>query len=199
MSKIVLVDGENLLYGLRRLIGGSEPAGRGLFDSYNFRGLIEELLADDPPSEILWFGARLRQYTTTPELLTKTTRAIRLQARLVNLLQSQKITFIKVGYLRAREADACPQCGHQEWKLLEKGVDVGVATRMMHEAAAAREIVLMSSDTDLLPAIRASKKMGSSIMYVGYEYQPITALSQQAYATRIITKPLAQKYIKAGL
>ncbi|MGH7195789.1 MAG: NYN domain-containing protein [Candidatus Saccharimonadales bacterium] len=196
MSKIVLIDGENLFYGLRRLVGGEELASREVFQSYDFRGLIEELLADDLPSEILWFGARLRQYDETPELLTKTKRAIYLQSKLVNLLQSQKIPFIKVGYLRAREAESCPNCGQQEWKLLEKGVDVGVAARMMQEAASGREIVLMSADTDLLPAIRASNK-SSKVMYIGYEYQPISALSRQAYATRIITKPLAQKYLKA--
>ncbi len=196
MNRIVLIDGENLLYGLRQLVGGSERASREAFEGYDFRGLIEELLADELPSEILWFGARLRRYGSTPELITKTEKAIYLQSKLVSSLQSQKITFIKVGYLRAREADPCVNCGAAEWKMLEKGVDVGLAVRMIQEAASGREIVLMSADTDLLPAVRASKKTGSKVMYIGYEYQPINALSQQAYATRVITRPLAKKYLK---
>jgi uncharacterized LabA/DUF88 family protein len=86
-------------------------------------------------------------------------------------------------------------CGHGEWKMLEKGVDVGLASRMIQEAASKREIVLISADTDLLPAIRVTKKLGSKLMFIGYEHQPINALSQQAYATRVITKPLAIKYL----
>jgi hypothetical protein len=196
MTRIVLIDGENLLYGLRVLLGsGPARAKRDVFETFKFRGLIEEVLADEKPKEVLWFGARLRQYRQTPELLEKTTTAIGIQAKLVNLLQEQKITFIKVGYLRAREADACPRCGHQEWKLSEKGVDVGLAARMFQEAAKGKEIILFSSDTDLLPAIRIAKKQGSKVMFVGYEHQPIASLSREAYATRVITKPLAQKYM----
>jgi hypothetical protein len=86
MGKIVLVDGENLLYALRSMVGGEEKASRDEFNGYNFRGLIEELLADELPAEILWFGARLRQYKNTPELQSKTTKAIYLQSKLVSLL-----------------------------------------------------------------------------------------------------------------
>lgn len=194
VGRVVLIDGENLLYGLRQLIGGEELADRNIFESYDFRGLLDEILADEPATELLWFGARLRQYDATSELLAKTKKAIYLQSKLVNNLHKQRIQFIKVGYLRARETEPCPDCGRKEWKLQEKGVDVGLASRMMQEASKDRDIVLVSADTDLLPAIRASKKQGAKIMFVGYEYQPIAALSQQAYSTRLITKPQAKKF-----
>lgn len=54
MRRIVLIDGENLVYGLRHLLGDNDSkASRSVIDSFNFRGLIEELLADNLPSEIL--------------------------------------------------------------------------------------------------------------------------------------------------
>lgn len=77
------------------------------------------------PSEILWFGARLRVYTQSEEIRIKSESAVRQQSFFSNEIQKQKITFIKIGYLRAREVDL--QSGGTEWKLTEKGVDVGLA------------------------------------------------------------------------
>jgi uncharacterized LabA/DUF88 family protein len=195
MKRIVLIDGENLVYGLRHLLGKSgKKAARSMIENFNFRGLIEELLTDNIPSEIIWFGARLRLYEQTGELKRKSSEAIKSQAKFVNLIQQQKITFIKVGYLRARESDPCEECQHQTWKLAEKGVDVGLAVRMVTEANKTTEIVVISADTDLLPAFLASTKLGAKIMHIGYETSPIYALTKASDKTRIITLPLAQKY-----
>lgn len=63
MRRIVLIDGENLTYGLRHLLGDSgRLAGRFSISGFNYRGLLEDILADNLPAEILWFGARLRAY-----------------------------------------------------------------------------------------------------------------------------------------
>ncbi len=200
MRRIVLIDGENLVYGLRHLLGTEEErAPRTAVSNFNFRGLIEEVLADGTPQEVLWFGARLRRYDTTEALKVKSESAIAAQAHFMNNIQQQKITFIKVGYLRARETDPCVGCGHQEWRLAEKGVDVGLTVRLLMEARPDTEIVLVSADTDLLPAIRAANKLGARVMYVGYEHRPISALSREAHATRIITKPIAQRYTEQRL
>jgi hypothetical protein len=108
MKRIVLIDGENLTYGLRHLLGSNgDRAHRSILDGFNFRGLIEELLADNLPTEILWFGAKLRQYDQSDEIKRKSSEAIRTQASFVNQIQAQKVHFIKVGYLRARESEPC--------------------------------------------------------------------------------------------
>lgn len=196
MRRIVLIDGENLVYALRHLLGsGKNKAPRSLVSNYNFRGLFDELLSDKAPQNIYWFGARLRLYDATEDLKLKTESAIKSQSHFVNLLQQQKIQFIKVGYLRARESEPCPNCGHNEYYLVEKGVDVGLAVRLLNEAKNNTEIVVVSADTDLLPALQAAKKSGASLMHVGYEHRPINSLSRVADATRLITVPLAKKYL----
>src|SRR5665213_1013952 len=188
MKRIVLIDGENLVYGLRSLLSeNGKKASRKVVDGFDFRGLIEELLADNLPSDILWFGARLRLYDKSEELKRKSSEAIKIQSKFVNLIQKQKINFIKVGYLRARETDPCEKCGHQTWKLAEKGVDVGLAVRMVTEAGKNVEIVVISADTDLLPAFVASKKLGARLMHVGYESSPIFALTKASNITRTIS------------
>ena len=195
MKRIVLIDGENLTYGMRHLLGSDGVlAERAILSGFNFRGLLEEVLADSLPNEILWFGARLKIYTQTEEIRVKSETAVHQQSYFVNDIQRQRITFIKIGYLRAREVSL--RDGSTEWKLVEKGVDVGLAVRIVSEANAETEIVVVSADTDLLPAFKAAKKAGARVIHIGYEYRPIAALSQAADATRIITIPLAQKYIR---
>lgn len=69
MRRIVLIDGENLVYGLRHMLGENDAkAPRSEIDGFNFRGLIEELLSDNPPAKILWFGARLKMYDQSEDL-----------------------------------------------------------------------------------------------------------------------------------
>jgi len=195
MRRIVLIDGENLVYGIRHMLGsGVNKAPRSAVENFNFRGLLEDLLADNMPSEILWFGARLRLYEQSDDLKRKSTDAIRAQSRFVNQIQQQKISFIKVGYLRARESDPCEKCSHQTWKLAEKGVDVGLAVRMVLEANSETELVVISADTDLLPSFIAAKKLEAKLMHIGYETRPIYALTKMSDITRTITLPLLQKY-----
>lgn len=195
MRRIVLIDGENLVYGIRHLLSeNDEKAVRSVVDGFNFRGLVEELLADNLPAEILWFGARLRLYDQSDEIKRKSTEAVKLQSMFMNQIQNQKIHFIKVGYLRARESDPCEQCAHQSWKLTEKGVDVGLAVRMLTEANPETELVVISADTDLLPAFKAANKLGAKLMHIGYEFRLVHALINVADISRTITLPLAQKY-----
>ena len=195
MRRVVLIDGENLIYGIRHLLGNNNnKVTRLVAENFNFRGLIEELLADNLPAKVLWFGARLRLYNKSLEIKQKSSATIHNQAKFVNLIQKQKITFIKVGYLRAREYDPYEKCGYKTWRLAEKGVDVGLAIRMVQEANKNTEIVVISADTDLLPAFQASSKLGAKLMHIGYETSPIYALTKVSDKTRIITLPLAQKY-----
>lgn len=193
MRRIVLIDGENLVYGLRHLLGSDgDDADRAVINGFNFRGLLEEILADNMPSEIVWFGARLRIYDQSEEIKLKSESAVRQQSYFVNEIQKQRITFIKIGHLHAREVEL--QAGITEWKLTEKGVDVGLAIRIVTEANPDTEIVVVSADTDLLPAFKAASKLGAKLIHVGYEYRPIASLSRAANASRTITIPLAQKY-----
>jgi hypothetical protein len=197
MNRIALIDGENLVYGLRHLLGSDEQkADRSQIDGFDFRGLLEEILQDNIPSQILWFGARLRIYDENEEIKLKSEAAVRQQSYFVNDIQKQRITFIKVGYLRSREVE-CSE-GHMSWKLTEKGVDVGLAVRIVTEASSDTEIVVVSADTDLLPAFKAASKLEAKLIHIGYEYRPIASLSRAANATRTITIPLAQKYKKTS-
>jgi uncharacterized LabA/DUF88 family protein len=194
MKRIVLIDGENLVRAVRNLLGSEKkPASREELTNFNFKQLIDEVLDDQKKAQILFFGARLRRYDMAEDVLQQSEKAIRLQAQFVNNLQKQGISFIKVGHLRARETKPCRNCGHISWQLIEKGVDVGLGVRMVTEADSETEIIMFSADTDLVPAVKSAVKLGAVVTYVGYEYQPVLALSKVATATRLITKQMAQR------
>lgn len=75
--------GENLVHGLRQLLGvDGAMAERTALSGFDFRGLIEYILADNKPTKILWFGARLRIYNQTEEIKMKSESAVRQNKRL---------------------------------------------------------------------------------------------------------------------
>lgn len=196
MNTIVLIDGENLTYGLRELITyPTDKADRSLIEGYNYRGLLEEIMSDVDIDQISWFGARLRVYDETPEIETKCRLVISNQAKLVNDLHYQQIQFVKVGYLRCRPTND----DNTEFKLVEKGVDVGLAVELISRANPDTEIVLVSSDTDLIPAIKKAKQLGAKITFISYENRPIVSISRLSDRTRIITAPIAKRYLKNQL
>ena len=196
MSRIVLIDGENLTYGLRSILTTSQKlVSRDILKSFQYRAMIEEMLEDKLPNKIIWYGARLKQYDQSSIISEKSKEAIRNQSYFVNDLIRQKIDFVKVGYLRARETEPCKNCGNSSWKLAEKGVDVGIAVRILIEAFAKNEVVVISADTDLLPAFKAAQDIKAKIMNIGYENRPIFSLSKVSNSTRLITLPLVKKYI----
>jgi hypothetical protein len=111
MKRIVLIDGENLMYALRLLLTDTSAvvgnksmklASRTTINEFNFKAMLDELLSDNTVSEILWFGARLKMYDQTPELNMRSAEMIKNQSKFVNTLTQQGIQFIKVSYLRAR-------------------------------------------------------------------------------------------------
>lgn len=195
MRRIVLIDGENLVHAIMALLSprDRDEADRSVVNRFNFQGMIEELLGTSV-DEILWFGTHLQRYDFDNEIREKTEAHILWQSHFVNHILLQDIQFIKVGYLRARESDVCVECGHSTWQLIEKGVDVGLAVHMLSEANTDTELIVISADTDLLPAFRQARKLGAKVTHVGYEHRSVSALTRAADTTLTITGALVVKY-----
>lgn len=196
MKRIVLIDGENLVHALMALLSEADrdEAARSVVDRFDFKGLLNDLLGGVPIDEILWFGTHLQRYDFDDEIREKSEAHIKWQSHFVNHILLQGIQYIKVGYLRARESDLCAECGHSNWRLIEKGVDVGLAVHMLAEADEQTELIVVSADTDLLPAFKQARKMGAKVVHVGYEHRSVSALSRVSDRTLTITTPLVMKY-----
>ncbi len=108
--------------------------------------------------------------------------------RLRNYLQKTNVQYVETGKLKVRDSDVCKMCGTQDYRFQEKGVDVGLAVDMVKDALLGEvdEIALISSDTDLIPAITVAKGAGRQISYIGFEDRLTKALLDQADRTKVL-------------
>ena len=109
--------------------------------------------------------------------------------RLRNTLNNQGIIFREIGKLKVRDSDVCHNCQHRDLRMQEKGVDVGMAVDIVVDACngAIDEVVLVSSDTDLLPAIQAAKAQAVKVTYVGFSDKMTKAIARQADASVVMS------------
>lgn len=82
----------------------------------------------------------------------------------------------------------------------EKGVDVNIAVDILvatYENFCER-IIIVSSDTDLLPAIKKAKEKGKTVEYIGFSHQPSVAMVANCSKSRLLTREDLSPFIKAG-
>lgn len=102
------------------------------------------------------------------------------QVGLFNHLRSPKQRFvIRQGYLM-----------NNNGKYHEKGVDVQLAVDLLVGAYENTydTAIILSSDTDLIPAIKKAKELGKSVEYIGFAHHPTIALQTHATLSRLLIK-----------
>lgn len=82
-------------------------------------------------------------------------------------------------------------------KFHEKGVDVHMAVDILVNSYEdiADKIMVISSDTDLLPAIEKAKHLKKHIEYIGFSHQPSIALVANCTSSRLLSKTELEKFI----
>ncbi len=118
--------------------------------------------------------------------VVKNLRPYASQQSLFSNLRKQEIE-IKLGYLLMSDS-----------VYHEKGVDVQMAVDIVKGAIKNEydEIYLISSDTDLLPAIQTAKDEGKKVIYVGFESFISRALSRNCSKYLILKKEQLLKFAK---
>jgi uncharacterized LabA/DUF88 family protein len=175
----VFIDGSNLYFKLRSLVPVKMD-----FIRYRYRELAESLLqADERISYIGYYVGVVRdtKRTTNHE---KTLELVKNQQKIFEQLRHQQIEVVK-GYLLERDG-----------RYFEKGVDVRLAVDILAMAQARHYDVAMviSSDTDLIPAMQAAQRHKRQVLYVGFEHQPSLALMRYSDRSRLISRQDAAKF-----
>ena len=100
------------------------------------------------------------------------------QQSLVTRLQKQGFT-IQFGYLLKTKG-----------AYHEKGVDIQIATNLLMDAFRNKftTAYLVSSDSDLIPAISASQSLSKRIVYVGFKHKPSRALVRATKKQILLTR-----------
>lgn len=83
-------------------------------------------------------------------------------------------------------------------KFHEKGVDVNIAVDILVATYEdlCDHIILISSDTDLLPAIKKAKEKGKKVEYVGFSHQPSVAMVANCSESTLLKKEDLKRFIE---
>lgn len=149
--------------------------------TFDYIGLAKSITKVKPDKTIYYVG-EIRQYERNKKSKTLYSN----QQKLFTHLRNQNIE-IKLGYLLLSDG-----------KFHEKGVDVQIAVDMVRGAIKNEYDIcfLISSDTDLLPAIQTAKDESKRIIYVGFENFISRALSKNCSSYIILKKNQILKFTK---
>lgn len=191
-----IIDGQNFMYKAADiLMEAGKIRDKNELTKIDIRGVIENIFESEV--DITFYGAKVKvRKDKGDDIHRKTARFYDVSRRIRNTLNSQNISYNESGKLKLRDSDTCKSCGNQDLRMQEKGVDVGIAVDMVVDSLrdGVERLVLVSSDTDLLPAIKIARNSGSKVIYVGFSNKTTKAIVAEADETEIIRD---QEIIKA--
>jgi len=172
----VFIDGSNLYFKLKSLEIKN-------LSRFNFRGLVEWLARGRKIVSAGYYVGVVR--AKADDIRGQKMRQA--QINLFNFLGSkqQRIT-VHRGYLMKNDNT-----------FHEKGVDVKIATDLLVGAYENLydEALIISSDTDLIPAMEKVKQLGEAIEYIGFGHQPALAMQTFATISRLLIKDELEPFI----
>jgi len=190
IKTIVYIDGQNFLYKVaERVVNSGLATSKQEVCAVDIPYLLDQIFPNEE-LEIRYYGvAKIRQQRNYgDEILEKSIQFADNLRRIRSCLAKTDVEFRATGVLKVRDRDECKKCGTTDYKFQEKGVDVGLAVDIVADSLRNRvdHIVLVSSDTDLVPAIKVAKETGRRITYVGFDNQITRLLSSLADSTQVI-------------
>lgn len=162
----LIIDGSNFYHKVKEL---------GFVDllRFNFSGFAEFLTGSNKLISRRYYVGAVREISQN----SKSKKLLADQQRLFARLKKQNFSYA-LGYLLKSD------------RYHEKGVDVNIAVDILVGAYENlyERVILVSSDTDLLPAIIKAREKGKEIEYVGFSHQPSFALIRHATETRLLRR-----------
>lgn len=190
IKTIVYIDGQNFLYKItERVMASGMATNKQEISVVDIPHLLAQLLPHEK-LEIRYYGVdKIRQQQNYGvDIREKSIRFADNLRRLRSCLAKTGVSYRATGVLKVRDRDECKKCGATDYKFQEKGVDVGLAVDIVADSLKKQvdHIILVSSDTDLIPAIKIAKESGRQITYVGFSNQITKSLSSLADSTQVI-------------
>ncbi|HEY5805876.1 MAG TPA: NYN domain-containing protein [Candidatus Saccharimonadales bacterium] len=196
MKVIVFIDGENLRHRVADILLQERIIESGFeLKKFNIRALIEDAVPEAKDAQMRYFGAKVRIRGSTKFMRDKTLKIVQQKRPWNSYLGEQKIDYIETGNLQLKTEK---RDGRGVEYLVEKGVDVGMAVDMTVEALKRRVdlAVCVSSDLDVLPAIKAVRKEGLKVLYLTNEQYLTSGIAVAADMTRTFTtRQVVENYV----
>lgn len=186
MQKIVLIDGENFKAKIAAVCK-SNGKPRPKWYLYDYAGLFKKIVQHHNIDQHIFYFARIKEH---PQTRNKSKQLIEEQRLLKTHLQRQGFTVILIGRVQG-------QIDNGTLVFKEKGVDVKIAVDMVTLSCdkKAKILFLVSSDSDLQPAVQEVIKRGVDCIYIGFEHQPNKGLKYTTQQTILISDSEVLEYI----
>ncbi|MFH1601490.1 MAG: NYN domain-containing protein [Candidatus Shapirobacteria bacterium] len=172
---LILIDGSNFYFKLKEI----KLQNLLEFDFYRFSEMLARRKGE--VAQATYYVGRIRTDGTA-----KTKRLFNDQRKLLAHLKKCKFSY-SLGYLMKTDG-----------KYHEKGVDVNIAVDILvstYENLSDR-IIVVSSDTDLLPAIQKAKEKGKIVEYIGFSHRPSVAMVATCSVSRLLGREDLEKFTK---
>ena len=171
---IILIDGSNFYFKLKDLKLNN-------LLEFDFSNFIKSLSNSERVIQATYYVGRIVTDGTE-----KTQKLFNNQRKLLAHLQRHHLKY-SLGYLMKTNG-----------VYHEKGVDVNIAVDMLvatYENLCDR-IILVSSDTDLLPAVLKAKTKGKLVEYVGFSHKPSVAMVANCSKSKLLEKSDLEKFLR---
>lgn len=199
---IIYIDGQNFLYKVsERLIDANLISDKQDIYSFDIAGLFRPLFPDQN-LEFRYYGVK-KIYHNREADKENSEKAIRFSdtlRRFKNFLSKNGVSYIGKGSLKLRLGEECKNCGYMDYHFQEKGVDVGIAVDLVRDVIMKKcdRVALVSSDTDLLPALQVAKENQIPISYVCFSEQSTVSLAKVAdERVALDDKKICEAYISS--
>lgn len=171
---IIFIDGSNFYFKLKDLKLHN-------LLSFNFSGFVKKIAKDFEIVKSVYYVGKIRTDGTK-----KTKELHNNQQKLFAHLKKNKVIY-SLGYLLKSD-----RVFH------EKGVDVNIAVDILVATYEnlADKIILVSSDTDLLPAIKKAKEKGKTVEYIGFSHKVSVAMVANCSQSTLLKKEDLESFVK---
>lgn len=170
---IILIDGSNFYFKLKDL---------GLHNllEFDFTKFAKHLSRKQEIVNICYYVGRIRQDGTA-----KSDKLFNAQQKLLGRLKKHNVSYV-FGYLLKSDG-----------VFREKGVDVQIAVDMLVAAYEniCDRIILVSSDTDLAPAIKKVREKGKVVEYIGFSHKASVAMVSFCSESTLLKKEDVESFI----
>jgi uncharacterized LabA/DUF88 family protein len=170
MAKVfIAIDGGNFYHKLR----SKEVGLRNLLE-FDYREFIKWLAKKNKVVDCCYYVGQIREEAGN----TKSRNLKRDQDKLFTKLKKQGIR-VQTGYILKSKN-----------QYREKGVDVHIAVDVCMKAVRNEydRLILVSSDTDLIPAIKEVKTLKKYVEYVGFDFSPSFAMIRFSDSRTLLKK-----------
>ncbi|MBI4096274.1 MAG: NYN domain-containing protein [Candidatus Levybacteria bacterium] len=172
---VILIDGSNFYFKLKDLKLHN-------LLSFNFNKFASYIARLNNIVSVCYYVGRIRQDGSA-----KTEKLFDAQQKLLGKLKKHKVSY-QFGYLLKSSG-----------VYHEKGVDVQIAVDMLvavYENTSDR-IILVSSDTDLAPAIKKAREKGKIVEYIGFSHKPSVGMVSFCSESTLLKKEDLLPFIKS--